>query len=455
MTVSGEALTAILVKKTIRLFLFVLLVAAMGAARADVVLDQAKQHLAAKQPQAAYALLEPLEKERAGEVEYDYLLGIAAIDSGNVTRGVFALERVLALEPNHPQARAEIARAYFLLGERRTAKQEFESVQRLGVPEEVSQTIQRYLSAIEEAGAGDRPSFSGFLEAAYGYDSNVNAGPGSGVVAIPALGGLITQLNPLGVEESDDFFALSGGANLRYPLKPQFAVVASALATWRFNTQATEFDTSDVGGSLGLVYSRGRDSFTVGLQANSFDLDYDAYRDAYGGILQWTRAIDSFNSVSAYVQKTRLDYAGLQGIRDVDRYVAGGAVGHGFAGPWEPVGYLSGYVGKEDERASGVPWLGHDFRGLRIGGQVTVTPQVLVFAAASIERRDYGGADPFFLVTRRDTQIDLRLGAIITPWADSRWQVVPSVNYTGNDSNVEIDDYDRSLAQIAIRRVFP
>lgn len=447
--------TAILAKRTIHFLLLFVLSAVAGTARADAVLDQAKQLLAAKQPQAAYALLEPLEKERAGEVEYDYVLGIAAIDSGNVTRGVFALERVLALQPNYAQARAEIARAYFLLGERRTAKQEFESVQRLGVPEEASQTIQRFLSAIEDAGAGDKPSWTGFLELAYGYDSNVNAGPGGGVVAVPALGGLITRLNPLGVEQSDDFFALSGGANLSYPLRPQLAVVGSVLASWKLNTQATSFDTSNLGGNLGLAYRRGRDSVTVGLQADSFDLDYNKYRDAYGGILQWTRTIDAFNSVSAYVQKTRLDYAGQQSIRDADRYVAGGAVGHGFSGPWEPIGYLSGYVGKEDERSAGVPWLGQDFWGLRIGGQVALSPQMLGFAAASVERRDYGGTDPFFLVTRRDIQTDLRLGAVVTPWQDNKWQVVPSVNYTNNDSNVEINAYDRWLVQIAIRRAFP
>lgn len=451
----GIPLRADLVTRTISCFLLVLLLAASWAARADAVLDQARQLLADKQPQSAYALLEPLEKERAGEVEYDYLLGIAAIDSGNITRGVFALERVLALQPNHAQARAEIARAYYLLGERRTAKQEFESVQRLGVPEEVSRTIQRYLSAIEEAGAGDKPTVTGFLELAYGYDSNVNAGPGGDAVAVPALGGLITQLNPLGVEQSDDYFALSGGANLRYPLRPQFALVGSVLATWKLNTQATRFDTSDLGGNLGLAYTRGRDSVTLGLQADSFELDYDSYRDAYGAILQWTRAVDDFNSVSAYVQKTRLDYAGEQSIRDVDRYVAGGAFGHGFSGPWEPIAYVSGYIGKEDERSPNVPWLGQDFWGLRIGGQVTVSPRLIGFAAASVERRDYGGTDPFFLVTRHDTQVDLRLGTIVTPWTDARWQVVPSVNYTGNDSNIEIDDYRRWLVQIALRRVFP
>lgn len=45
---------------------------------------------------AAFALLEPLETSRAGDPEYDYLFGIAALDSSNPSRAVFALERVVA-----------------------------------------------------------------------------------------------------------------------------------------------------------------------------------------------------------------------------------------------------------------------------------------------------------------------------------------------------------------------
>ena len=51
--------------------------------------------------QALYQLLEPLEADRASDVEYDYLFGIAAVESNNLKRGAFTLERVLAIIPNH------------------------------------------------------------------------------------------------------------------------------------------------------------------------------------------------------------------------------------------------------------------------------------------------------------------------------------------------------------------
>ena len=64
----------------------------------------------------------------AGDPGFDYLLGIAAMDSGHLTHSIFAPERVLAVEPDNLLARAEIARVYLMLGEVRTSQQEFETV---------------------------------------------------------------------------------------------------------------------------------------------------------------------------------------------------------------------------------------------------------------------------------------------------------------------------------------
>ncbi len=120
-----------------------------GAVRADAVTDNAKALLDKGEAKAAYALLEPLEPQRAGDPEYDFLLGLAALEIGKNTNAVFALERVLAVDPNHARARAEIARAYAALGEASTAKQEFEAAKRQGVPPEVANTIDRMLAAID------------------------------------------------------------------------------------------------------------------------------------------------------------------------------------------------------------------------------------------------------------------------------------------------------------------
>ncbi|HEY4637474.1 MAG TPA: hypothetical protein VIH23_04345, partial [Burkholderiales bacterium] len=86
-----------------RLLLGSMLLCASLAALADAVTDRARALLQRNDAQAAYKLLLPLEPQRAGDPEYDYLLGIAALDAGEPERAVFALERVLALQPDNLQ----------------------------------------------------------------------------------------------------------------------------------------------------------------------------------------------------------------------------------------------------------------------------------------------------------------------------------------------------------------
>jgi cytochrome c-type biogenesis protein CcmH/NrfG len=131
---------------------------------ADALTDKAKGLLSAGKGADAYLLLEPSESARAGDMEFDFLLALAALEAGQNTRAVFALERVLAMDPNNVRARAEIARAYLALGETQTAAQEFETVKKQGVPADVSLTIDRYIAAARRIDDLNATSLTGYLE---------------------------------------------------------------------------------------------------------------------------------------------------------------------------------------------------------------------------------------------------------------------------------------------------
>jgi tetratricopeptide (TPR) repeat protein len=171
-------------KRLARCMLFLAVAGALTFAEPALsqdVLGQARALMEKRDAKGAYELLKPLEGQRAGDADYDYLLGLAAIDAGKPTEAVFALERVLAVNPNHPQARAEIARAYFVLGENETAKREFEAVRKqAGTPTEVNATIQKFLDAIDQVRASQGRQITGYMEVTLGHDTNVNAGTSNG-----------------------------------------------------------------------------------------------------------------------------------------------------------------------------------------------------------------------------------------------------------------------------------
>jgi tetratricopeptide (TPR) repeat protein len=419
----------------------------------DATLEQAKQLMARRDPTAAYNLLKPLEDERAGSPDFDYLLGIAALDSGHATEAVFALERVLAVNPNHPLARAEIGRAYLQLGEVETSRRQFEAVKKEPIPAEAAATIQKFLDVIEQVQASTRTTVLGYLEAAFGHDSNVNSGTtATSTPAIPGFNpGVIT---PAAREQSDEFGNIAAGASVRHPVSPSFAWLASVDGTQRLNLDKNDFDQGTIGANLGLELNRSVNKFTLTAQAQRLYFDDRRYRDTVGLVGQWQRQVTSEGVLSAFLQYARLEYVG-QSFRDADRSVGGLAYAHAFGGTFAPVGYVSAYYGDEDERDSMRPEQGHRLKGIRLGGQVTFNQRLSAFAHASYEQRDYGG--PFapvfgFPQNREDKQTDLRAGLSYTP--AKSWTVTPQVIYTNNDSNVRLTEFDRVQAFIAVRREF-
>lgn len=272
----------------------VLLACMVSLARADTLTDQAVTLLDKGDAKGAYALLQPLESQRAGDPDYDFLLGLSALELGKNTNAVFALERVIAVNPNHVRARAELARAYVALGENQTAQQEFETVKKQGVPVEVAATIDKFLSTIQRIEEQGRTVWRGFTEAAFGHDSNINAARTGNEIAIPYFGGLIFPLGPTQVRQPSNFFNFSAGANVRRPLNPELALNAGLFGNWRFNFRdsefdASQFDTSSLDGNVGLALTRGKNVYSAIFQANTMYVGSEGihYRNTYGITGQW------------------------------------------------------------------------------------------------------------------------------------------------------------------------
>ena len=73
-------------------------------------------------------MLEPLKSKYAGDINFDYLLSVATVESNNLKRGAFALECVLWLGPSHKNVRAVMAKAHYMLGETDATKAKFNNV---------------------------------------------------------------------------------------------------------------------------------------------------------------------------------------------------------------------------------------------------------------------------------------------------------------------------------------
>lgn len=442
-----------MVKITIRKIIALLLLSLLSRmVSADELTDRAQVLLNQGKAGEAFQLLDPVEGARAGDASFDLLLGIAALESGQTTRAVFALERVLAVEPSNARARAEIARAYLALGETDSARQEFETVQKQGVPPEVSANIDRFMDAVDRLDAVTRTTVRGYLEGSLGYDTNVNAATSKGSVAIPGIvpsPQILFSLDDNSMATEAWFATVGGGVNVRSPINSEVALVGGLSGVLRNNFGASEFDSLIGDAYAGVVVTQDRNVFSFNAQFNQYELASDRYRTASGVSGQWQFNSDASNQLSAFVQYSDLRYP-TQSEQNADRWVAGGAMAHAFRSG--ELAFASAYWVSQRAHDGGASWLGFNGLGVRAGGQMNFDSQTVLVAGGAIEYRPYDSIDPLFLTTRKDTEYSLLIGARYTP--ARLWTVSPKLIWTFNDSNIDIYEYKRAAAAVTVRRDF-
>lgn len=418
-------------------------------AEADVLVRESLALVEQGKAQQAFDQLAAVEEKRAGDPDFDTVLGIAANETGQFTRAVFALERVLSVQPGNSRARAELGRALFALGDNQAARQVLQETKRDAIPAEVAHKIDEFLQAIDRNEEAARSSIRGYVEAGIGTDSNINSGPSNANVAVPSLGGLVLTLGPTSVKLKDSFYNVGAGISGRFVIDPRLSLIASASGNYRFNNDYNDFDTNQFDVSAGASYKIDKDEFTAAAQVGTFAADNRGVRDQRGVVGEWTHRPDAASQWSTYLQLSTLRYPG-QSLRDAERYVVGASYATAFRGGLLAFGGV--YAGTENERAANVPHLGHRLAGLRAGLQQSLNADVDVFANAGYEERRYGGADPLFLVTRRDRQTSLNLGLTWVPVVN--WRVTPQLSLLKTNSNIAISDFSKHVFSVTVRRDF-
>lgn len=428
-------------------------IASVTSARAgeDSLLAKARALLDKHQAAAAYKLLAAEQQQREGQPDYDFLLGLAALDSGKPALAVFALERVLAQQPNNARARAELARAYFDMGETESAKEEFQVVKLGKVPPSVEKTINKYLSAIEHRAAGKRSRVDIFVQSGFGYDSNVNSATDSTTVAIPALGGLVFTLNENARGQGSAIWRIDGGFRFATPLAKSFTLYGGASLGNRLALDQATFTTRTAEGTLGLELAHGDNKYRLSVQGQRFFAENDINRDLGGFNLEWQHRLNARNQITAFAQAAAVRYPG-QEVRNVNRYVGGLGWAGALPGRGNPVIFASTFLGTEYALDGNRDDISRNLIGARVGGQYNFNRKALGYASFSYQYSRYGADDPLFLTRRQDHYAELTAGVRYA--LDRHWSVSPQIRYINNDSTLPINTYDRVEAMVMFRNDF-
>ena len=442
----------------------VLLLAISGmVGAAEPAITQAKDLLKAGKAAEAFALLVPLEFFQAGDPSYDYLLGVAALDSRNFNAATLAFERVLLVNPNHAGARMDMARAYFELNDFGRATEQFNVVLTLNPPPTVKKSAENFLAAIEAKKKARLPSLTAYVEGTVGYDTNITNVTRDFTNAVFQSFNL-PNIQPTGnsIPREDAYVGVNAGLLYTLPQGSDDSRFFGLDGKQKEYFKEKEFRTSSVSGQVGHIFKRDENTYRVGvsLQRNLQDGESASLPPTnlngtlYGVLASWQHLLDKRTQASLFAQYSLIRFDDLP-FSEQNTGTIGASLTKSIDAPLQPIILASVFYSEEHAQRTLLNGtdLSKDVVGLRFAGQITLDPTLDAFASMGYQFRD----DTFVGSRKAGTQgqdklADFTLGM---RWKlDKDWSLKPQIAYSRNDSNIPLFTNNRTDYSVTLRREF-
>jgi outer membrane protein len=432
---------------------------------APEVLSRAQRELAAGNPKQAYMLLIAEQDKFGGDAEFDYLLGVAALDSGKVDDAIIAFERVLTKNPKNAGAQLDLGRAYFTAGSFDLAEATFLVLRRSNPPPNAMLAINRYLEAIKARKQKATRSIMAWGETSLGYDTNVTGVPNDFSAAVASSFNLI-GIDPTGnsIKRKAPYIGAAVGADIEQPLSREW----SALLTGELRGRAyrKESDFNSLFGEIRAGAGWTRDAHQLRLLLGGSYFSQEAQAPQAPGEPKPTNdrrgASASADYRFALSQNQQINF-GLTGaqtrfpkndIEDINSIIFTSGWTKTFAGSGSPVVQLNGFFGNDkavrklaDDTADKSKRIG----GMRAFVQYSLTEKLAVFNSTGYTLRNDQSA------FARATEIEFGRDKLFDTTLGVNWRFKPSCNlraqwfFSKNASNIAIYDYTRSEISSNIR----
>ena len=392
----------------------------------------------------AWALLKPHEFQLAGNPDYDYLLGVTALDTGRADLAIFALERVLNEKPQFAGARLELARAYFDIGDNETARYHFDYLQAQNPPTHVRQAITSYLRAIDRVAGAYKPIHLPHFATGFGWDSNANAS-----TDVEQFLGFVLDGN--NIESDSPYYFATVGDYYSHPLSPGTRLILTGALGQRNYPDASFVDSTDVSGNAQVEWRFGDTTITPGLGVALNWLDGDDNLDRYLGDVAITHSLSDDWKLMGGVSAAAHRFSDELEIQDVNVYAARVGFEHYLNPAKASAVSLLAQVGTDSARDSESPFDADRWALVARGSQL-LRPGLLLSFDASARKADFNGQ--FFGESREDEQWDAAVSLHVFDWPAQGWRMIGRLGYTDVDSDLDLYTYDRTEVGLTFHRAF-
>ena len=404
-------------------------------------LAQARALRESGNPQQALELLLPLAGSLGGDPDFDYLLGSTALDAGEYNHAVFALQRVVYLQPDFAGARLELGLSHMALRNFERANAEFDYVESLNPPQEVADVIARSRAAMSQRERAASKLWRAVVRARSGFDSNVNASTSDNRF-------LGFELDPQNQETDSLFLGVGAGIRTAIPLGNEVEFYGGVSADHSHYPDADFVDSTLGRADFGIskrwqrVFVALNNEYHYGLIDGGYN-NRGAASSLLGGY--------SFGTVllTGQLRSGTLRFNDAIDNRDVDQLSTSAAV------RWQPMPTVAlGFavsVGEDDARQSGSDY-SRDLTAIRGSLTWQADTNIQVQTSLGLLNADY--PDPFFGMTREDDQFSIDASAVWTDLLPYDWVFTPNARYIDNDSTVTLFKYDRFVVGFTASRGF-
>lgn len=417
-------------------------VQAMAADRGP--LQQLARHVREQDFAVAMDLARELREEWEGDPGFDYLFGLAALETGSHQEAVFALRRVLFFQPDQMQVRAHLARAHFLGGEFEQAEREFRAVLADGPPPEVQRNIHAYLAEVARLRGSQRPRLAGFVELGAGYDDNVNSASTLETIATP-IGSF--PLGPDGRAQSSGYDQVRGQLSYHHPLSRRRALDVVLAANLRNHFSASQFDLHTYRGEVGYNLSLEDQRLRTAVHVGHVRLDGSDFQWSAGMSLGWAAEVRDWE-LEAQARLSLLRYPDFD-QRDVDQFLLMLTASRLFE---RDLLSLEMLLGRDSPRSGEGEHHGRDFASLAATWQHLFSAGHVPYMRLMLQGSRHHAAHPLFAERREEVLYAGSAGWnwILSPALSARGEV----SYTRVDGTLDLFEYERARVEAALRYRF-
>ncbi len=385
-----------------------------------------------------------------GSPHFDFLLGVASVNSGHFPQGVLALERHLAVVPANDRARLELAKGYYELGDYMRARREFEFVLRYNPPKEVQANIQKYLDAMQTREViTSRATSRSYLEVGLGHDSNANTGTFNSQIEIPFSGPLVPDA--ASTETASAFGQISGGTQWIKRVDSSLAVFAGVDFDQKSNQVAHAFDTTSLGAYTGFSLQKGTGLYRITVSDGHLMVNAEKYRNTLSLTGEGQYSLGDGYAATSVAQYAELAHAVTNESRDSHMLTLGGGLQKTLQTAWHPTFGMQLTLAHESNQRLRED-LSRDLLTTKLTLAANPSERVGLSVGLLFQQIRHVAEDLGFGSRRADDLVSFDAGVSYL-WSRS-WMLRADLQVTDNASNQGLYAYRRTLVGLHARYLF-